>query len=76
MRKTVLLAAAAILLGAAPSIAHHAFSAEFDQSKPVKVRSFTPPAPTTWISTRHPSCLISCAEASKRAGNSQLRNDG
>ena len=37
MRKTVLLAAAAILLAAAPSIAHHAFSAEFDQAKPVKV---------------------------------------
>ena len=38
MRKTVLLAAAAILLAAAPSIAHHAFSAEFDQAKPVKVQ--------------------------------------
>jgi len=38
MRKTVLLAAAAILLAATPSIAHHAFSAEFDQAKPVKVQ--------------------------------------
>ena len=37
MRKTVLLAAAAILMAAAPSLAHHAFSAEFDQAKPVKV---------------------------------------
>ena len=38
MRKTVLLAAVAILVAAAPSLAHHAFSAEFDQAKPVKVQ--------------------------------------
>ena len=38
MRKTVLLAAVAILMAAAPSLAHHAFSAEFDQAKPVKVQ--------------------------------------
>jgi hypothetical protein len=39
MRKTVLLiAVAGILLGAvAPVLAHHAFSAEFDQSKPIKL---------------------------------------
>ena len=39
MRKTALLVAVAgILLSAAvPLLAHHAFSAEFDQSKPVKV---------------------------------------
>lgn len=39
MRKTGLLVAlAAILVTAAvPAVAHHAFSAEFDQSKPVKV---------------------------------------
>ena len=38
MRKTVILAAAAVLLAAVPSLAHHAFSAEFDQAKPVKVQ--------------------------------------
>ena len=38
MRKTVHLAAVAILVAAAPSLAHHAFSAEFDQAKPVKVQ--------------------------------------
>jgi sarcosine oxidase gamma subunit len=39
MRKTGLLVAiAAILLSAvAPLLAHHAFSAEFDQSKPIKL---------------------------------------
>jgi hypothetical protein len=39
MRKTGLLVAlAAILLSAgAPVLAHHAFSAEFDQSKPIKL---------------------------------------
>jgi len=39
MRKTgLLVAVAAILLRAAvPVFAHHAFSAEFDQSKPIKV---------------------------------------
>lgn len=39
MRKTgLLIAVAGILLGAvAPVLAHHAFSAEFDQSKPIKL---------------------------------------
>ena len=39
MRKTgLLVAVAGILLGAAaPVLAHHAFSAEFDQSKPIKL---------------------------------------
>ncbi|HEY3158023.1 MAG TPA: DUF6152 family protein [Vicinamibacterales bacterium] len=38
MRTTLLAAMAGLLLGAAvPALAHHAFSAEFDQSKPVKV---------------------------------------
>ena len=39
MRKTALLVALAVmLLGAvAPLLAHHAFSAEFDQSKPIKL---------------------------------------
>ena len=37
MRKTALFIAAVILGAAVPALAHHAFSAEFDQSKPVKV---------------------------------------
>jgi len=37
MRKTGLLVAAALLAAAVPALAHHAFSAEFDQAKPVKV---------------------------------------
>ena len=39
MRKTGLLAVVAGMLlgGAAPLLAHHAFSAEFDQSKPIKL---------------------------------------
>ena len=39
MRKTGLLVAVAgmLLSAAGPVLAHHAFSAEFDQSKPVKV---------------------------------------
>ena len=39
MRKTGRLVALAVILlsAAAPVIAHHAFSAEFDQSKPIKV---------------------------------------
>ena len=38
MRKTALLALLAMLGAAAPALAHHAFSAEFDQAKPVKVQ--------------------------------------
>lgn len=40
MRRTrLLIAGAAIWIGAvAPALAHHAFAAEFDQSKPVKVQ--------------------------------------
>lgn len=39
MRKTGLLAVAAglFLIAAAPALGHHAFSAEFDQSKPIKM---------------------------------------
>jgi len=39
MRKTFLLIAAAglFLSAAAPLLAHHAFSAEFDQAKPIKL---------------------------------------
>lgn len=39
MRKTGLLVAVAgiLLSAAAPIVAHHAFSAEFDQSKPIKM---------------------------------------
>jgi len=39
MRKTrlLVLAAAILLVGAAPVVAHHAFSAEFDQAKPIKL---------------------------------------
>jgi hypothetical protein len=39
MRKTgwLVVVAGMLLLGAAPLLAHHAFSAEFDQSKPVKL---------------------------------------
>ena len=39
MRKAGLLITAAlcVLVAAAPLVAHHAFSAEFDQSKPVKL---------------------------------------
>lgn len=39
MRKTGLLVAVATILlsAAAPLLAHHAFSAEFDQSKPIKM---------------------------------------
>ena len=39
MRKTGLLVAVAgiLLSAAAPLLAHHAFSAEFDQSKPIKM---------------------------------------
>src|SRR5881394_3168993 len=38
MRKTALFVAAVIVSAAVPAFAHHAFSAEFDQSKPVKVQ--------------------------------------
>lgn len=40
MRTTlaVILAAVLILTGNAPMIAHHAFSAEFDSTKPVRIR--------------------------------------
>jgi hypothetical protein len=38
MRKTVLFVVAAFILTiVAPALAHHAFSAEFDQAKPVKI---------------------------------------
>ena len=37
MRKTGLLVVVAFLTAAVPAFAHHAFSAEFDQAKPVKV---------------------------------------
>jgi hypothetical protein len=38
MRKTALFVVAVVLSAAIPSFAHHAFSAEFDQAKPVKVQ--------------------------------------
>jgi len=40
MRNTlaVLVASAAVLLSAAPVLAHHAFAAEFDEKKPVKLQ--------------------------------------
>jgi hypothetical protein len=37
MRRTALLAVVALVSAALPAFAHHAFSAEFDQAKPVKV---------------------------------------
>ena len=38
MRKTgLLVAVAGLLIAAVPALAHHAFSAEFDQSKPIKI---------------------------------------
>lgn len=39
MRTTIVsLMGAALLAGAAPAVAHHAFSAEFDATKPVRLR--------------------------------------
>jgi hypothetical protein len=37
-RLWVALAGLSLLLAAVPSLAHHAFAAEFDQTKPIKVR--------------------------------------
>jgi|SRR4051812_35765769 len=37
MRRTALLAIVVLVSAALPAFAHHAFSAEFDQAKPVKV---------------------------------------
>jgi len=38
MKKTILVAASALLLAALPSLAHHSFAAEYDGTKPATIK--------------------------------------
>jgi hypothetical protein len=81
MRKTVLLiAVAGILLGAvAPVLAHHAFSAEFDQSKPIKLTGeitkleWTNPHAWLFIDVKGPDGKVANWRLEVEAPNALLR---
>jgi uncharacterized protein DUF6152 len=60
MKRTIAMASLGVLLFTAPAVSHHAFSAEFDQDKPVLLEGaltkadWTNPHAWIYIDVKHP----------------------
>ncbi len=66
MKRTIALAGVALMIAAAPLVGHHAFSAEFDSTRPLKLEG--PGVLVEWI---NPHALIHI-EVTKEEGSKEV----